>query len=273
LYYRNRIRKELVPDLTTFNPQIKERLISMADVVQFEDDYLSSEVTRAGADAIVEKNEGYIIFSLDATAKLHPAILRRLILSSIHQLNPGTRDISHENIARAAHFLKQDSPGDRIDLASNFEMVKYLKKYVILCDCNDTLDDLWPQIQHNIPLQNLGKEGINLNGKWKITLSDDNEIDRSDAWRCWLDADQVESLRLDRFGPGDKFIPCGMNGKSQKLGDYWTNEGLPVRARANWPLVRSGGEIAWVPGFRIGERYKITERTRRILSLQLKKVD
>jgi tRNA(Ile)-lysidine synthase len=86
-----------------------------------------------------------------------------------------------------------------------------------------------------------------------------------------LDGGLISDLTLDTFKPGDKFTPYGMKGKSLKLGDYWTNEGLPARARANWPLIRSGREIVWVPGFRVSEKYKVSERTQKIIALQILK--
>lgn len=270
-FFRNRIRKELIPLLTTYNPQIKERLISMGDVVKIEDDFVSQELVRAWADAIVEESDHYIHFSRDKVAKLHPAILRRLVKQSIQQLDPKTRNISHETIIQATQFLLQSPPGDRIDLPGNLELFKYLKKSIILCNISETLDDLWPQVRQTMPLEGITKDGLPLNGDWKLYLSDDLIMDRADPWRCWLDAEKLQNLSLSKFQPGDKFVPLGMNGKTQKLGDYWTNQGLPVRARENWPLIRSGNEIAWIPGFRVSEETKVTTKTRKILSLQLKK--
>ncbi len=270
LYYRNRIRSELIPILTSYNPQVKERLIKMADVVQIEDDYLQKVMRTALETSLFEKNEHNIIFSLEKTTDLHPAILRRMILSMIHYLKPDTPNISHEIITRAARFLQQEPQGERIDLVAGLELFKYKKQYAVLCDRNEPLDDLWPQINGSATLSDI-QNNVILNGKWKLTTSEDTEIYRADPWRCCLDSDLIEDLTLEPFKPGDKFIPCGMNGKSVKLGDYWTNEGLPVRAREKWPLIRSGGEIAWIPGFRISEKFKVTEGTRKILTLELKK--
>ena len=64
-------------------------------------------------------------------------------------------------------------------------------------------------------------------------------------------------------------MPLGMGGKVLKLGDYWTNQGLPLKARPNWPLIRSNEEIIWVPGFTINEAYNITNSTRKTISIEL----
>lgn len=270
-YYRNRIRNELIPLLATYNPQVKERLIKMADVVQIEDDLIQQLVNSAIESAQTEKNDHYHIFSLEKTAGLHQAILRRMILSTIHQVKPTSPNISHESITRGAHFLMQDPPGDRIDLVADLELFKYMKKFAVLCDRNDPLDDLWPQVKGGCSLIDLQEKGVGLNGNWRLIPSGAHEVNSTDTWRCSLDGGLISDLTLEPFKPGDKFTPYGMNGKSLKLGDYWTNEGLPVKARANWPLIRSGGEIVWVPGFRVSEKYKVTEKTQKIIALQISK--
>ena len=58
-----------------------------------------------------------------------------------------------------------------------------------------------------------------------------------------------------------------------KLSDFMINNNLPRRARAGWPLVVSGEEIAWVPGYRMGENCAIEENTRQIVHLSLKSLD
>jgi tRNA(Ile)-lysidine synthase len=56
-----------------------------------------------------------------------------------------------------------------------------------------------------------------------------------------------------------------------KLSDLFVNVKLPQRARRHWPLVCVGEEIAWVPGFRIAQPFRITEKTIRVVRLHLHK--
>jgi hypothetical protein len=46
---------------------------------------------------------------------------------------------------------------------------------------------------------------------------------------------------------------------------------LPRLARKNWPLVCSGDTIAWLPGYRPGADFIVTEETRRVVKLTLKR--
>ncbi|MDP3682935.1 MAG: tRNA lysidine(34) synthetase TilS, partial [Ignavibacteria bacterium] len=113
---------------------------------------------------------------------------------------------------------------------------------------------------------------INLGSGWKIKYLKSEQIPTfsKDGKIAALDADLLYDLFLNNYAPGDRFTPYGMHGKTVKLGDYWTNIGLPERARKRWPLLRNGnGEIVWVIGTQISERYKITPTTKNILILNL----
>jgi tRNA(Ile)-lysidine synthase len=60
-----------------------------------------------------------------------------------------------------------------------------------------------------------------------------------------------------------------MDGHTMKLSDFWVNQKLPRRARAKFPLVLAGDEIAWVPGFRLAHPFRLREETRRAVLLRL----
>ncbi len=57
---------------------------------------------------------------------------------------------------------------------------------------------------------------------------------------------------------GQRFQPLGMIEGSQKLSDFWVNVKLPHRARAGWPVVFSGDQVVWLPGFRIAHPFRLS---------------
>ena len=89
-----------------------------------------------------------------------------------------------------------------------------------------------------------------------------------DAWTAFLDADRAgQDLHVRHWEPGDRFIPLGMGGR-KKLQDFFVDAKVPRDQRGSIPLVVSGGQIAWVVGFRVDERFKVTDSTRRILRVR-----
>jgi len=81
-----------------------------------------------------------------------------------------------------------------------------------------------------------------------------------------FDADRVGSrIVLRHWQPGDRFQPIGMDA-TVKLQDIFTNECVP-RPKRHQLLVAatSHGDIFWVEGLRISERFKLTKTTIRRL--------
>lgn len=65
-------------------------------------------------------------------------------------------------------------------------------------------------------------------------------------------------LTLRHWQPGDVFQPLGMDGKHQKLQDFFTNQKhTRFDKDKTWILINGDGAIIWVLGFRPDERFKI----------------
>lgn len=79
-----------------------------------------------------------------------------------------------------------------------------------------------------------------------------------------FDAEQVGlTITLRHWRPGDRFQPIGMK-QSVKLQDLFINQKVPREQRRRLVLaVSEGGEIFWVEGLRISERFKLTTSTKR----------
>lgn len=89
-----------------------------------------------------------------------------------------------------------------------------------------------------------------------------------------INADQDEaSMDLEKlrfpliwrmWRSGDSFVPLGMQ-HHKKLSDFLIDNKVSVSDKEQVTVLESGGEIAWVVGYRIDDRYKISESTRRVL--------
>ena len=85
--------------------------------------------------------------------------------------------------------------------------------------------------------------------------------------RALLDAESLPGpLAVRSRRSGDVFRPLGCTGDS-KLKSYLIDRKVPRPARERIPLVVSGGRIAWVVGYQIDDRFKVTPETRRVLVL------
>jgi tRNA(Ile)-lysidine synthase len=71
---------------------------------------------------------------------------------------------------------------------------------------------------------------------------------------------------LRHWQPGDRFCPIGQKAAS-KLQDLFVNARVPREERHGRVIAAAAsGEIFWVEGLRMAERFKITPTTRRWLA-------
>jgi tRNA(Ile)-lysidine synthase len=68
---------------------------------------------------------------------------------------------------------------------------------------------------------------------------------------------------------GDKFIPLGFRG-TKKISDVLNEIEVPSHLRKNHPVVVCNNEIVWVPGYRIAEKFKVTEENTSALHIKWK---
>ena len=75
-------------------------------------------------------------------------------------------------------------------------------------------------------------------------------------------------LKLRRWQTGDAFQPLGMKGKKQKLSDYFAhNKFSDFDKEKAWILETEKGEICWIVGHRMDDRFKLIESTKHCFSI------
>lgn len=84
-----------------------------------------------------------------------------------------------------------------------------------------------------------------------------------------FDADQVTlPLSIRPWQQGDRFRPIGMHGKSKKLSDLFVSLKIPRWQKDSIPVVTdANGIIIWVAPYRMSTDYKITDKTKNVLTL------
>ncbi len=91
----------------------------------------------------------------------------------------------------------------------------------------------------------------------------------ADAHVAFFDADKLRGpLSLRHWQAGDTFCPIGLKGK-KKISDFFTDIKLDLQQKQDVWLLLSGNEIAWVIGFRMDDRFKVTGQTRQIAEISV----
>jgi tRNA(Ile)-lysidine synthase len=89
----------------------------------------------------------------------------------------------------------------------------------------------------------------------------------SDDFSAIVDAKSIHlPLLIRQWKPGDKMIPFGMKGH-RNVSDILNDLKLPLHKKEVAPVVVSNEEIVWIPGYRIADKFKVTDETSSIFKL------
>ncbi|HHY45956.1 MAG TPA: tRNA lysidine(34) synthetase TilS [Firmicutes bacterium] len=288
-YLRNRIRLSLIPLLEReYNPGIRGRLARMADILREEDAYLTG-VSREWLERImVSEAAQRIEVSADTLAGLDRGLARRVVREALRRFSPGLRDIEVGHVDEVLELAKRPQSGVGIDLPGGVRAVKEYRSLVLEKASNGAgkAPGTTPRRENEEKAPGIGdgrKEWtLDVPGEVSIphgpTIKAEElpreglqeaSIETAGKDEAFLDRDLVTPpLTVRSRRPGDRFWPLGL-GAPKKLKDFFIDARVPRRARDIIPLVLNGEDIIWVAGYRIDERYKVTERTGRVLHLTL----
>ena len=62
-------------------------------------------------------------------------------------------------------------------------------------------------------------------------------------------------------------------GQKKTLQDYMVDEKIPRDTRDSIPVLADGNHILWVLGYRVSTGYKVDNKTKRILQVELEEYD
>lgn len=245
---RNRVRYELLPLVRKeFQPTLNRTVLRLMELVG------------ADAEVVAALAKDWLVRfpRRGAWRKLALGVQRRVIQLQLQRLKVAT---DFELVERL-----RLQPGKRVSAAENQFVVREpsgrVKRVVV---DNRAFDGAERRL-------NLKPSGVVLFGGLEVSwnFAQGQGVDRpKPVTQCeFFDADQVgATVVLRHWRPGDRFQPIGMK-TAVKLQDWFTNQKIPATRRRELLLATTAtGEIFWVEGLRIGEGFKLTKATRKMLA-------
>lgn len=239
-YMRNKIRLNILPLLKELNPSVSEtiqetgmRLSEVASVYhRNREDVKMQKLSRL--------SEGSLRISIaDVLNDIAPVSLLHEILFPLGFNSPQVKDIHR--------CLLAPQSGKRF----------FSKEWEVIRDRNDLL------IQRREPEERLPELLVE-----EVERTSSFVVPKDRHIAC-LDADKVSRpLVVRRWQAGDKFVPFGMTGK-KKVSDYLTDKKFSILQKERQHVVCSGEDIVWLVNERPDNRFRVTEKTRRILMVQV----
>ncbi|MFH0887499.1 MAG: tRNA lysidine(34) synthetase TilS [bacterium] len=257
-YFRNRTRHELIPYLERLNPKVKEKIFQSAELARHDEAYFSALTQKL----LKDKN----IFKLKTLAKLEFSLLSRALLKAIEEAKGDLREIEYVHITAIIDKLQDNYPWE-LHLPAGI--------YAISDGTKLTLTRKKPQEKRiGAFTYRLKIPGVTYIPEVKakieaIVIKGNKMPPDSSGFSAYFDLGKCgRGIRLRNFREGDHFVPLGMTGR-KKLSDLFIDAKVPRLERKKIPLLGKGGKVLWVAGYRIDDRFKVDNKTKKILGVKL----
>jgi tRNA(Ile)-lysidine synthase len=248
-FLRNRVRHKLLPLLAQqFQPALARTVLRTMEVVGAEADF----VRKAAEKWLQRKRPANF-------ERLHVAVQRQVVQVQLRRLGTVPEFDLIEQLRRAIEQPIALGPEGAVFRDRAGRIVRKT-----LVQSGFQAGEAVLQVNGNSGKTSFG--GLDI--RWEI-IAGGNQVKRAPRFLAgveYFDADKVGSIVLVRhWRPGDRFQPIGLS-SPVKLQDLFTNEKIPRSTRHQLVVVTTAsGEIFWVEGLRIAERFKLDKRTRRRL--------
>lgn len=278
-YYRNRLRHELLPILGDYNPGIRRRIWQTSIIVHQDLELLDPILVQAWNDCLRYESASKIAFDTHQFANYSSALQRHLFRRAGFLLRPEIRDLDFNALQRVVMFIRQPSRSKQMDwiaglhLSISAGLIWLLYKEKEIPQCND-FPLLSPGTINSLPVPG----EVLLDNDWMIRseiIADvvtayEQARQNPDPYQVWIDpGDPRVTLSIRTRLPGDVIKSLGMNGHTVKISDLMINQKIEKSARDSWPLVLAGDEIAWVPGLRVSESFRLKPDSRLVIYLRI----
>ena len=267
-YLRNRLRLKLIPLIEQdYQPGFRRTIIRTSTLLREENDFIEKEAGEA-YQKIAYEEEGQITFKFSAYQSLHKAIQWRVIQKVLERVEDGLKIDEGEwlDVNLIYRRLQQPPASLLLELSHGLCLEKRYDRVLLRRERPRTIPPF--EVELHTPgrtyIREIEREVVVEEREWSESM-------RPDDFRkvALLDFHSLRfPLRMRNFRPGDRFQPLGTEG-TQKLKEYFIDHKIPKFERPSIPLLISGEMIAWIVGYRIDERSKVTGKTERVLRVEV----
>lgn len=253
-YARNNIRHHVIPILEKINPALPKTAADNVKRLRETELLFHYAVAALKKDICKEKNNQLFIH----LEKLKNTPAPNTLLFEI--LNP-----FGFNNAQTEQMLNSIDHQSGAIFQSPTHQVLLDREFFILNKNNTITDD-------DIVIQK--EDSSILFPKGQLTFEKKNQLPEhfsNKKTEVFFDFDKLKfPLLLRKWKAGDSFHPIGMNGQKKKVKALLTDLKLNRFEKNEVWVLESNGEICWVVGIRMDERFKVTDDCKQAFFSQLK---
>jgi len=273
-YFRNKIRLLLLPMIKKkFNPKIVEVLNRTSNIISFQQQYVeknSEEILRLLCKTkkmvrLRSPQKDKIVLDLKRFINYDISLKREMIRLCVKELNRDSTELSFDSIERILDLIQKEKSGRKVKLIRNTwaevsgeNLAIYIEK----------------KKKHAYPISLPGEKylrnlGMRIKSEIVSRSSLPEEIKSKGEEVAFLDWEKLKGpFNLRSRKPKDKFKPLGMQG-TKSVADFLIDRKVPRYERDEVMLLTTREKIAWIVGYRISDEFKVTDKTKKVLNMEV----
>jgi len=256
-YIRNKIRHKVIPVLKEINPALEETM--MQNIERIRDvEHIYEQFIKQNQTALLVQKGNKIILSIVKIKQLSPTpsflfeLLKKFNFNqtTVNEIITAIDKQSGKIFFSPTHRLLKDRTELIVEKITDYR-VQNTSYAVQKGQTKLKTEELYLTMQLH-PISNIKHQTSN-----KI---------------AYLDAEKLHfPLGVRKWEKGDFFYPLGMK-KKKKLSDFFIDTKISLSEKENLWLLTSDEQIAWIIGYRIDNRFKITDETKKIFQMELQTI-
>lgn len=264
-YTRNKIRHNVIPYVEeNINRQAIAHIDNASKIIYEAFEYLIEQTDKVYSRC-VNSEEQKVIINISAFLNESDIIKKNIIRKCIGNYGNGLKDISNAHVESILALLSNHA-GKAIRLPNNLQVRRTYHEIIFENYCtNATILD---KDSINIKVPGIYMFEGNL-FEFSMIEHEKNQIIPEKMYTKWLDYDKIGNDLLLRTRETGDYLEVNSFGGRKKLKAYFIDEKVDKDKRDCIPLLCDDNHVIWVVGYRISEKYKVNNHTKRILKIQV----
>lgn len=247
-YFRNRVRKVILPLLEEENPRVGDGLLRLSEELSVSQDFIVEESTKFYQKCVKETANSWeldvkIINSFSQAQKIETL---KYLLNEFSK-KTGIA-LNHDYLWQLKSIVESNAPHQTYYLPNKWQINKSYEK-LKLCQ-------IFEQQERKIEVFLKPKHSVYLNQQSWVGLFEEDDLVIPSELSSWKMAtisyfgSKNHSIHVRKREAGDRFV-YNQEGQTKKVGRFFIDQKIPVADREkSWVVLNENQEVIWLMPFR-----------------------
>ncbi len=270
-YLRNRVRNELLPVLSTYNPNVRGSLRQLGAIMTDVAAHLESETERALPDLVIQARLGQFVLDLGKLGGYDEVLRRSIFRRTFESLRPDLPPLEFRHVEELLELVRRGEVGSSVALPDGARArLEHGRLVVSHGEGPPAIPTVALPVPGSVTLRDAA---LVITAEVQPRESFSSRLEDAADDEAFFDRDAVRAPLLVRpRKEGDRFRPFGMDG-TKTLKELFIDSKIPFTLRSAVPLLCDRDEILWAVGVRRAAGAVVTPETREVLTIKVRSLE